>query len=409
MEHLSRNKTERAPTIEVANKTIWENKDVRAPFAIEPDAHSPFGVQLAVHESADATGFPGLLRALHGRTIDIGKVYFEDTSHRLYRDVDIKGTGLVETGILGGETEPKQWHATRTTDNDPSMDVRGLLDKKDALTDATTAELFTSLGIRTHRVLAIIELQELIQGDQRISIGELQATGKLHPDFTPVAEVRAFGVKTRPGDLFPLYRSRLVTGETFVSQLYQLPLDELVSPYVQSLARGAIEDVLSFLAQEQKRSWTKKEYIEWFIQETARNVGSMHNAGYVHKYLHSQNSTLDARLTDFDDVYRLSKIESNPNLSPQEIQEDQETLIYNDINFDITNRRTGILAWLEPYAIFLKKLYPDELKEFDPSRTNALFFEQYAAQLTDTKMRDIFDHCMSGNGTSLSRNSETGN
>ena len=407
MEHIPGVPKERLPTIEVGNTVIWANADMKAPFDIRIGERSPFGVLLALPGETDPAGFPGIPREDHWRTLDVGQAYFEDTEHRLYRDVDIKGTGLLHPRAHAG-AEPGQWFANRAAGGGASMDVRGLLDRDDALHDADMAERFTALGIRTHRALAIVKLEELNVGTKRIPVDQLKAEKKLHPDFYPVVEARAFGVKTRTGDLFSLRRAASVKGQEYIERLRSMELRDLLSESQIAAAKKEIGDALAFLEKEQGRPFSKEEYVHWFLGEIGRAIGIMHDAGYAHQWLHAQNVTLDARLTDFDSVYRLADFDLNPELTPAEREEEKETLIYNDINFDPTFSRTGILSWLEAYVTYLKKLYPEELETTDATRTNAEFFESYAKQLTTARMREIFVLFMKGNDIELPQGFEEG-
>ena len=405
MERAPGKRPERLPTIEVGNTVIWANEAMKAPFDIRVGEPSPFGVLLALSGEPDATGFPGIPRQDHWRTLDVGQVYFEDTEHRLYRDVDIKGSGLLQPILSippSAEVgEAGQWFAKPASGGQVSMDVRGLLDRDDALHDADMAEQFTTLGIRTHRALAIVKLEELNVGTERIPIDQLKAEKKLHPDFYPVVEARAFGVKTRTGDLFSIRRSPSVRGQEYIERLRSMELSKLLSESQIAVAKREIGDALAFLEKEQGKALSKEEYVHWFVSEMGRAIGIMHNAGYAHQWLHAQNVTLDARLTDFDSVYRLADFDLNPELTPAEREEEKETLIYNDINFDPTFSRTGILSWLEPYVTYLKKLYPEELEVLDATRTNTEFFESYAKQLTTARMRETFVLFMQGNDIEL--------
>lgn len=400
MEHAPGSTRERLPTIEVGNKVIWANGDMKAPFDIQEGEPSPFGVMLALDGETDAMGFPGIPREDHWRTLDVGQVYFEDAGHRLYRDVDMKGTGLLHSRVRAAE--PGQWFAaSRASSGEASMDVRGLLDRDDALHDADIAERFTKLGIRTHRALAIVELEELNVGTERILIDRLKTEKKLHLDFYPVVEARAFGVKTRTGDLFALRRSASVKGQEYIARLHAMELRDLLSESQIIFAKRGIADALAFLEKEQGKPLSKEEYVHWFLRETGRGIGLMHNAGYAHQWLHAQNVTLDARLTDFDSAYRLTDFDLHSELTSAEREEEKETLIYNDINFDQTFSRTGILSWLEAYVTYLKKLYPEELETIDATHTNAEFLESYAEQLKQEKMRETFILFMQGNDIEL--------
>src|SRR6185369_5685869 len=123
----------------------------------------------------------------------------------------------------------------------------------------------------------------------RLPLAAIKEQKRLHPDFVPVVEVRAFGVKTRAGDVLAITRAANISGEEYIARLRSAELSALLTVDEIEQTKSEIEDALTFAEKEQKKTFSKLEYTHWFIQEVARNVGIMHNAGYIHQWLHAQN------------------------------------------------------------------------------------------------------------------------
>lgn len=217
---------------------------------------------------------------VHGRSADLGPVYFADTEGRIYRDVDVKGAGNVEWSGAPGPWEDRPHHNR----------VEGLMNKEDALHDAQMAELFTKAGVRTHRCMAIIELTELPFPEPgsteptMVPVKQLLLERELPKDFVPVLQWRAFGTKTRLSDMAG-------SGAT---------------------AERELQDAIALVKQETAgRVHDERTYIEWFATTLGRNVARMHEAGYTHGYVTSHNVTLDCRITDFDSVVPLKRTQED--------------------------------------------------------------------------------------------------
>jgi hypothetical protein len=129
----------------------------------------------------------------HRRSAIIGRAYFKDSEGRLYRDIDIKGIGYIIRNSFG---EMRVANILRSGDM-----VYGLENREDAERDRDLSEKFVHAGIRSTRVIAIIQPHEIIIDSEgktiSISINEAKERGLIPERYEPVLKVRAFGVKTR--------------------------------------------------------------------------------------------------------------------------------------------------------------------------------------------------------------------
>ncbi|KND50269.1 MAG: hypothetical protein AB202_03550 [Parcubacteria bacterium C7867-007] len=273
------------PTLELKNTVVWENTALKAPFNFEVGTQSPLGVMLdpSIDPPVDQSALSLRVRERgHGRSADVGGVYFKDTQGRLYRDIDVKGTGAVSNNT----GKSVSWGRLMTTNGEV---MYGLMSKEDALHDSEMAEVLTALNIRTHRSLAIIELQELVRFNLLTRKGEVESVEQLRreksliDDFVPVVQVRAFGTKSRLQDM-----------ESVTSfQEFEDALD-----LVRLETNGEVTDIES--------------YMQWFSTTLAQNIGRMHANGYLHGYLTPHNITLDCRVVDFDSVTKRPDEDKDP-------------------------------------------------------------------------------------------------
>jgi hypothetical protein len=199
---------------------------------------------------------------------------FKDKGGNLYRDIDLKGIGATteRDGAIVVDDAPEGYrysempHGTKIN--------LGIIDLFAAVRDKEKSEELLKLGVRTHREIAIIELDEIVDPKGRkISIEEAKRVGLIWPDSKPVVEVRAFGTKARLADA------------------KENPL--------------SVEDARLLVASENNfdpEKFNKKEYAEWLLKATGKNLGLMHKNGLVHGFMTRHNITLDGRLVDFDSV-----------------------------------------------------------------------------------------------------------
>jgi hypothetical protein len=267
----------------VKNKVAFVNKEVYTPLKLEKGKENPLGLfpKSAIPELFQRK--PGEQRLetwpRHERSAILGRAIFKDKQGRFYRDIDLKGIGHIERkkiGITGWDPREKEF--------------LGLLESKDAFKEYKFGEKFLSAGIRAPRTLAIINLEEIIEGGKKFSLKEARKKGVIKEDFQPVVEVRGFGTKARISDIF--------FGDEWLEETKKLLFEDAKKLVSQELERG-------------DNPLTDQEYLEWFAETLGKNVGLMHKNGWLHSNLTSHNITLDCRICDLDTVKKLKGDEIN--------------------------------------------------------------------------------------------------
>jgi len=261
----------------VKNKVAFVNEEVITPLELKEGEQSPLGLfaEASLPEKFQKELPPDKqrleVRPEHRRSALLERIIFEDKQGRPYRDIDLKGIGY----IIGGEIKkPGEIYLGTSRE--------GLLDSDMAFYDYQLSEEFLRAGIRTNRVLAIIDLEELIVEEKKISLEEARKRHIINKKFQPVIEVRAFATKARISEI----------------------------PY-SKLDRGweIKNDAIKLVSQELGRGdkpLSDKEYLEWFAKTLGQNVGLLHKNGWYHDYLNPHNITLDCRIVDLDGVTELS-------------------------------------------------------------------------------------------------------
>jgi hypothetical protein len=307
---------------EVKNTVIKANPNVHSPFNLRVGEPSPLGlfVESPFYER------PGVLEpgkyALerqhrHGRSAILARAIFQDNEGRMYRDVDMKGVGVVYSE--NASTRDHSLNADNPGKEICTNSYEGLLNRDFARYDYKMTEEFIKLGIGTCRVLGIIELQEIIATrpsmirpwaprvfttdnifelskdpnwkPEKLSLEEAVDEGIIKKNFHPVIEVRAFLTRSRVSDLYNHYEYDLDCKgkEQVLDACGQLMLEDAMKLAAEELG---LEEPLS-----------KTAYLEWFIRNLARNVGIMHRNQWEHHYLQDgHNITLDGRMVDLDSV-----------------------------------------------------------------------------------------------------------
>lgn len=290
--------TERLPTLKLKNEVIWtnQNKNLKSPFHLKKSQKDvDLGIFLKTNEYTTSEGDHALgVRWSHGRSADIGKVFFRDLSRPdlVYRDIDIKGAGYVTGSIspLGERLISKQWGPRKSEFGE----YLGLLNKKAALHDSVMSEILTQKGVRTHRSLAVIKLHELpVLKDGKLeitSVDELLKNRLLRPDFEPVIQVRAYGIKARLADFLLQNASMNMNNNRMQGDMENNIKNEIndAISLIQYETRGSVKDAL--------------DYLRWFAITLGNNIRLLRTSGYAHGYANSQNITLDCCLVDLDSV-----------------------------------------------------------------------------------------------------------
>ena len=342
---------EKLPAVEIKNEVVWINDDVEMPFNFEEDKPSKIGVFLTPEPNEQEPVFHVKVMDNHFRSALLGKVVFKDNEGNLYRDVDIKGMGPISP----------------LNSNDPFLMVEsveagsarnvakgktpwGFLDWGFAETDRDMSEFFIKQGLRTHRALAIIRLDEIIaKNGEKISVSKARKFGYIKYTTEPVIEVRAFGTKARIADA----------------------KDQVLS-----------EDAKHIVAQELGKdpyNFSKEDYVQWFAQTLGKQVAIIHNAGFIHGYLTDHNITLDCRIVDLDSV---KKIKTDKWLDDKQVKNDLLWAIrslnwlgrFQDIKGGARNNLTS--DFFDSYISNLTtKVNPEDIISFKRSVLNEVVIE----------------------------------
>ncbi len=278
---------ETLPTLEVENTVLWVNPELQLPFKLEVGQPTELGIFLTPQSEMSKDRSRRVEVSLHHkRSGFLGRVIFSEKKKdgvrpELYRDIDVKGLGyLNKRKILPksrvGVVPVKQLkHYGKVV-------TLGIMNLEDAQKDAFMAELLHKQGVRTHRAIAIISLDEIIDAEgKKIKIEEAKKLGILLKSDKPVLEIRAFGTKTRLEDVF----------------------SDHTTPEMRELF---LEDARVLVAQELGKNpeeFSRLEYFKWLAGEVGRNIGLLRKNRWKHSYLiEGHNITLDGRLVDFDSV-----------------------------------------------------------------------------------------------------------
>lgn len=278
------------PAVEVKNEVLWTNKKVAMPFNFEEGKSTKVGLFLTPKPQEGQSVFEVEIMDDHFRSALLGRAVFADkkNSSLRYRDVDLKGGGGLDALSLEVEKNaPHSW--------DPEAENRfrreetpwGFSDQWWAEKDRDLSEFFLKKGLRTHRVLAIIKLKEIIGPDgEKVSVSKARKLRYIKTNAKPVVEVRAFGVKSRIRDAqreAPKGRRELVDD-----------------------AKIAVARELGIKPED----FSDEEYLKWFADVLGKQLAIIHGNGYAHCYLTAHNVTLDCRIVDFDTALLLEDYES---------------------------------------------------------------------------------------------------
>ncbi|MBU3978881.1 hypothetical protein KJ980_06850 [Patescibacteria group bacterium] len=215
----------------------------------------------------------------HERSTLFTRKKFKDKQGRWYRDVDFKGNGYVRNGTV----ELPGGVARAGLVGVPSL--FGLLEIKEAFKEYEKSEEFLAAGIRAPRILAIINLEEIIYGGGKLSLEKARERGIINKDFQPAILVRAFGTRARPRDISE--------GTGLNKETKKVILEDAKELVGEELGRGKINPL------------TNAEYLDWFAGTLGYNVGMVHRRGDLHGLLSGHNVTLDVRLCDLDTVEKI--------------------------------------------------------------------------------------------------------
>lgn len=259
----------------VKNKVIWINPEISLPLNIRNGRPTPLGV--FAHTSSDGLN-PYAIRLehwpSHSRSAFITRAFFADKSGRIYRDIDIKGAGAIKGN---GYSQPQVELPGQRLDNG---DRYGLMYEADARHDSEMAEFLTRFGVRTHRSLALIKLEEIVYGQKVISTAEAKRSGIIDGD-SYVIQVRGYGTKARLAE-------------------YMDNVDE----NAKEAASHFLSDAITVVSKELglNHDMTIDEYWRWFDFQFQNNLAILQKLNVAHRWITPHNVTLDARFVDLDDA-----------------------------------------------------------------------------------------------------------
>jgi len=269
----------------VKNRVLGVNPDIYIPLKLEEGKSSPLGLFAEASLKRNPGVIPERKQTLefwpeHQRSATLGRIIFGDKQGRIYRDIDLKGIGYVKKESFSSNIA-KVLRPGEYTESGRM----GLLQEDMALFDRQMTEEFLKAGIRTNRVIAVIELEEIIVNGKKISVSEAIKARICEKDFHPVVEVRAFGTKARVADVLSVIKTGGLTEDQ------KLLLED---------AKKLVSQELGF-----QETISDEEYLKWFAKTLGQNMGRMHRKGWLHNYIFNHNITLDCRIVDFDAITKI--------------------------------------------------------------------------------------------------------
>lgn len=277
------NDRERLATKEVDNEVVFVDTDINVPIDFQIGKRSSLGLFLSSKPGTISGGenlSPVEVDADHGRSGVLGRFVFNDKNGNLYRDLEIKGLGASTFGPQGPYVDVVEPSLKRT---------EGVLDIRVATRDYNYSKLFSALGIRIVRSIAVLRLKEIVDGEgKNIDINSARKRNILKVKDEPAILVRAFGTRSRLAELGNLFS------------------DKEMDTGFQKL-----DDARKLVAQEKgvsSEGYTFCAYLRSIIRYLGSSLRTMHDNGYVHGRLLPHNLTLDGRLVDFDSVVDMSRL-----------------------------------------------------------------------------------------------------
>lgn len=300
---------------QVDNQVLLVNPNFQfLPFNLKQGEQNPLGVFATTTLSQKPTDARqnGLVLEIwpdhHTRSALWGRMVFRDNQGQHYRDVDLKGIGNLHPLAISQQGG----RYVGNLNNGGGLELPGLVWLGRAVDDYYFSEEFTQLGIRCHRVLAIIKLHQIIADTKVYSIEEAVQKKLLYDGFEPVVEVRAFGTKARIRDL----------DTNGVSSRLSHP-------------KVLFGDALGLVCQELNQDLSLEEYLRWFARCLGQNIGLMHKNGWAHCSLTPHNISLDCRIVDLDTITPLT-----PERRKIDLSNTSSSLIYlaSQLEYDFGRR-----------------------------------------------------------------------
>ena len=317
------NPPEKLPAEIVSNRVLYVNQDFpELPFQIQENESSKLG--LLIMKTGEEKAPQLEVGEIHSRSALYGKVLFKDKQNRKYRDLDLKGVRCIRRDYFNTGRRYRVYIK-------PKLEAgytEGILTLEDAEHDMEISERFLDKGIRTHRVIAIIKLEEILDNKGvKIPIAEAKQRGLLLEDDEPVIAVRAYGTKKRIEEADP----------------------------------GAIKDARELVAAEENlklQEFGNKEYFNWLLKTIAEQVALIHKNGWYYEGPSPHNITLDGRFTDFDSVGELENLDGKTRA--KKIEVDLEDALYS---LRILSDKLGLTT--QPGNLYYHNLKDRFMKVYD--------------------------------------------
>lgn len=287
-EFFDKRKEIELPVAEIKNFVSWVNPAFKeVPFKLIEGQPTKLGLFFTAGNSEKKLSIAPEHRT--GRSGMVDPVIFRDAEGRLYRDVDLKGIGAFRrhesTNEYSDDTfmvAPPEILSDNQYANRDTYEI-GIVNRGYAINDRERAEELLRNNIRTYRIIAFIDLEEIIDKEgNKVSIEEAKNQKLMRKDTKPIIEVRAFTTRERVD---------------YVSMRSKLNKER---------KRFALEDARLLVAQELGKelvAFPIAEYIEWFSETLGIQLARLRKLGLCHGYLHSQNITLDCKIVDLDSLH----------------------------------------------------------------------------------------------------------
>ena len=332
------------PAVQVDNEVEWVNPNVELPFSLVPGSSTEVALIVLPHDSSIEADAMVLGVWGHRRSVLIAREPFSDKQGVVYRDIDSKGSGYVDWSPEKRQLVGEGFNGGPYGDMRGS--ARGLLDIGSARRDQAFGEIFSEGGVRVVLPLAIIRLKQIIDKDgKKISIDEARRSGILAEDFDPAIELRGFGTRHR--------------------------LDNwgFMGP---GMSMESLKDAMTLVANEvglDSEEFTPRAYLLWFAKTLGEQLRKIHEMGFAHAGLHSQNLTLDCRLADLDTAHSI------------ELDHDKRAQVIHGEGLGSSDMVGYLRKSVAEYYPELKRNNSDELDELDNDIKRA--YEEGYGEITD--------------------------
>ncbi len=274
----------------VSTEVLLVNHALNTPFKFEAGKPSLLGYFTDQSGHITLETWPA-----HQRSALLGRVIFSDNQGVFYRDIDLKGVGHIAYH-LHPQPAPSDIFPVLNPELGTIRTSQGFLKSSQAFLDYQRSEKFYSEEISTHRVLAILRLNEIIYEGDRVPMYDAYLRGLIPGCFEPVIAVRAFRLKARIRNL---------------------------GPWLPDQAKLFLKDAkkTAFQITGERGLLQTDSFLEWFAENLGINVGRMHRLGFAHNFLTSHNICLDSSITDLDSLTL-----ANPSLLKQDLSFAQKSL-----------------------------------------------------------------------------------